>query len=92
MHVIVRTINAGVFAGELGEQNGDTVTLRDARRLWYWVGAATLSQLAVDGTSRPSQCKFPTPVDSIMLFGVIEIAPTTEKARDSINSVPVWAA
>ena len=42
-YVIVRTYSAGVFAGELESKNGQEVVLRNARRIWYWSGAASLS-------------------------------------------------
>lgn len=89
-HVIVRTQSAGVFAGVIKSRIGAEVTLTDARRLWYWSGAASLSQLAVDGTSNPSGCKFPVVLPRITLIGVIEIIPTTSKAKASIDGVPVW--
>lgn len=91
-HVIARTQSAGVFAGYLQSRNGQEVVLRNARRLWFWEGAASLSQLAVDGTSKPTKCKFPAAVDKIELLQVIEILSTTEKARKSIDSVIVWQA
>jgi hypothetical protein len=89
-YCIVRTYSAGVFAGTIKERNGRECILTNARRLWYWKGAASLSQLATDGTSNPQGCKFPTPVDEVMLTEVIEIIPITEKAAASIASVPVW--
>jgi hypothetical protein len=91
-YVIVRTYSAGCFAGELAARTGKEVTLRNARRLWYWKGAATLSQLAVEGTSRPTECKFPAPVPSIDLTEAIEVITTTPAGRASIESVPVWRA
>ncbi len=89
-YVIVRTYSAGVFAGYLEKQNGQEVTLSKARRLWYWAGAASLSQLAVDGTSNPKECKFPVEVPEVNLLQAIEILTVTQKAQDSIASVPVW--
>lgn len=89
-YVIVRTYSAGVFAGYLESKNGQDVILSKARRLWYWAGAASLSQLAVEGTSKPKECKFPTEVESINLLQAIEIIPVTQKAQDSIASVKVW--
>ena len=71
--VIVRTYSAGVFAGYIKERNGQEVTLKFARRLWRLAGAASLSQLAVDGTSSPSECKFPCEVQEILLLDAIEI-------------------
>lgn len=89
-YVIVRTQSAGVFAGHLESRNGQEVTLSNARRLWYWSGAASLSQLAVDGVSNPKDCKFPTEVESVDLLQAIEILPVTKKAQESIASVKVW--
>lgn len=89
-YVIVRTYSAGVFAGELESRNGQEVVLRNARRIWYWDGAASLSQLAMEGTSKPENCKFPCAVDRVELLQVIEILDVTEEARKSIEGVPVW--
>jgi hypothetical protein len=88
--VIIRADRAGVFFGELKEKNGTEVTLVNARRLWYWNGAASLSQLAVSGTNRPHDCKFTVKVDEITILGVIEIIPCTDAAIKSIEGVNVW--
>ena len=88
-YVIVRTYSAGVFAGYLKSRIGQEVTMVNARRLWYWDGASCLSQLAVDGVSKPENCKFPCEVD-ITLTEAIEIIPCTEKARKSIAGVKIW--
>lgn len=89
-YVIVRTYSAGVFAGYLVSRDRKEVVLKDARRIWYWAGAASLSQLAVDGTSKPDDCKFPCKVPSVTLLEAIEILTVSEKAKDSIESVKVW--
>lgn len=91
-YCMVRTYSAGVFAGYVESRNGKEAVLRKARRIWYWAGAASLSQLATDGTSKPSECKFPCEVDEVILTEVIEIIPITAKAKASIDSVPVWSA
>ena len=89
-YCMVRTYSAGVFAGYVESRDGKEATLRNARRMWSWQGAASLSQLATDGTSCPDKCKFPCAVDSILLTGVIEIIPITNKAAKSIEGVPTW--
>lgn len=89
-YVIVRTYSAGVFAGNLQSRDGKEVVLTDARRLWYWAGAASLSQLAVSGTSKPNVCKFRVSVPSVTLTGAIEILDITPTAETSIKSVPIW--
>ena len=88
--VIIRADRAGVFFGTLKEKNGTEVVLSDARRLWYWDGAASISQLAVNGTVRPDNCKFTIAVPEITILGVIEIIPCTNKAIDSIEGVSEW--
>ncbi len=91
-YVIVRTYSAGVFAGFLKSKKGKQVILKDARRIYYWKGAASLSQLAQEGTSKPAECKFPCTVDSVTLTEAIEILDVTDTAKKSIESVPVWRA
>lgn len=91
-YVIVRTYSAGVFAGNLDSRKGAEVILTDARRLWYWAGAASLSQLAVEGTSKPEACKFPVAVPRVELLNAIEILDVTKKAEEIIKAVPVWKA
>jgi hypothetical protein len=89
-YVIVRTHSAGVFACYLKDRNGKEGVLVDARRLWRWSGAASLSQLAVDGPSNPQKCKFPCVVGEIIVTEIIEILTCTEKSKKAISEVPVW--
>jgi len=89
-YVIIRTYSAGVHAGYLKDREGKEVQLLNSRRIWYWSGAASLSQLAVDGTSDPDNCKFPCTLPELTLTEAIEIIPCTEKARKSIEGVKVW--
>lgn len=88
--VIVRTYSAGVFYGEIESRNGQEVVMRNARRLWYWDGAASLSQMAMEGVKRPENCKFAMPVDRVELLQVIEILDTTAVAQENIEGVPEW--
>ena len=88
--VIVRADRAGVFYGEIKERNGSEVVMTNVRRLWYWDGAASLSQLAVNGTTAANNCKFTVYVPEMTILGVIEIIPCTEKAVASIEGVASW--
>lgn len=88
--VMIRTYSAGVHFGYLKSQKEKVVELLNSRRVWYWAGAASISQLSVDGTSRPSDCKFACEVESIILTEAIEIIPITEKAATNLKSVKVW--
>jgi len=87
---IVRTYSAGVFAGYVEKRKGQEVVMSKARRIWYWEGAASLSQLATEGTTKPENCKFPCEVESITLLQAIEIIDCTPEAEASIKAVPVW--
>ncbi len=91
-YVIVRTYSAGVFAGHMESRSGREVVLTNARRLWYWSGAASLSQLANEGTSSPKQCKFPAPVARVELLEAIEILDVTAQGQASIEGVAEWRA
>jgi hypothetical protein len=91
-YVIVRGKDSGAFAGFYQADINGEVTLLQSRRLWYWEGAASLSQLATDGTSNPSGCKFPCEVDEHLIKDAIEVIYCTEKAYESIKGVPVWEA
>ena len=89
---IIRTYSAGCFAGYIDRkrENQKVATVKNARRLWYWSGASSLSQLAVDGVKKPGECKFPNEVEEIDLTEIIEVIPATKKAKKSIDSVNVW--
>ena len=91
---MIRTYSAGVFAGyvkKLWVENGlRLAVVEKARRIWYWSGAASLSQLAMEGTKDPQNCKFPCEVDRVELSNVVEILDITPAAKKSIKGVPVW--
>lgn len=89
-YVIIRTYSAGVHAGYLKSRKGKEVELVNSRRIWYWEGAASLSQLAVDGVAEPDKCKFTVRVPSITITEAIEIIPCTIKAQKIIEGVKEW--
>lgn len=89
-YCIVRTYSAGVFAGFLESRVGKEAVIRHVRRIWYWDGACSLSQLAKDGTAKPENCKFAVTVNKIEVTEAIEIIECTEKAMKSIMGVPEW--
>jgi hypothetical protein len=92
--VLVRSYAAGVHFGYLHKQeftaSGKVVTLIKTRRVWYWDGAASLSQMAVEGVNKPGNCKFSMELESNEIVNVIETIPLTEKAKDNLYKVAVW--
>ena len=90
-YCIVRTYSAGVFAGYVKDgSKGKERIIYDARRIWYWKGASSLSELAMKGTVNPKDCKFPIAVPEVELTEVIEVIKCTDKAQKSIESVEEW--
>ena len=89
-YVIIRGDRSGVFAGTLVSNEGQKVVLKDCRRLWYWDGAASISQIANEGVKRPNSSKFTVTVDSIVILDAIEIIPTTAAAEANIKAVREW--
>ena len=89
-YVIIRTYSAGVHAGYLHKREGKEVTLKNARRIWYWEGAASLSQMALEGVKKPEKCKFSVVVPEILLLEAIEVIPCTDAAMKNIQGVSEW--
>lgn len=89
-YYIIRADRAGVFFGHIKERRGSEVYMTDVRRLWYWEGACSLSQLAVEGTKKPGECKFTVTVPEMTILGVIEIIPCAAEAAKSILAVKEW--
>ena len=73
--VLVRTYSAGVHFGRIVKRNGKEVTLRDARRIWYWTGANTLNELVEHGAAAGSKISEPTA--KILLTEAIEVIEMT---------------
>ena len=83
--VIIRTYSAGVHFGTLAARDGKEVTLTNARRLWYWEGAFTLSAVAQNGVKKSS--KLSVAVPEIILTEAIEIIPCSEAATANLRSL-----
>jgi len=90
VYAVIRTYSAGCFSGYVKERKGKEGTILKARRFYYWSGAATLSQLAMEGIKNPEKCKFPCEVEELQLTDIIEVIPTTEQSKKSINDVKIW--
>ena len=89
-YVVVRTYSAGVHIGVLASQEGKEVTLTDARRLWYWTGAFTLSAVSQDGVGKDS--KISVTVPEIAVTEAIEIIPCSDAAEKQLRGIKAHAA
>lgn len=88
--VMVRTYSAGVHFGELVERNGKEIHLKNAHRVFYWVNACSLSQLAIQGSqNKNTENKISMAVPEIILTEAIEIIPMTKESFDNLVAV-IW--
>ena len=93
-YCVVRSYGAGVFCGYVKEQkseiNGVNVTLINSRRIFYWSGACSLSQLAVEGSKDIQSCKIAVNVPYQFIANVIEIIPMSKQAKEQIEGAKPW--
>lgn len=93
-YCIIRSYASGVFCGYVLEKhsrpNGINIILSNARRIWKWEGACSLSQLAVDGSKKIDNCKIAIEVPIIYIANVIEIIPMSKDAKKMIMKAKVW--
>lgn len=89
-YYIIRGDRSGVFFGQIAGRNGQEVELRNVRKLWYWDGACAVEQLAVDGVTNPSSCKFTVVVPEMVVTDAIQILPCSDKAAKILGEVKVW--
>lgn len=92
--VLIRSYAAGVHFGFLKEVtdtlSGRVVKLIKTRRIWSWSGAASLSQMALEGVKDPDNCKFSVEIPENEIVNVIEILPLSEYAYNNLNDVKEW--
>jgi len=92
--VLIRSRDAGVHFGYLKEEiftgAGKVVVLVNTRRVWYWDGAASLSQMALEGVNKPQNCKFSVVLQENEIVNVIETIPLTENAVNNLYKVAIW--
>lgn len=82
---IIRTSSAGVWFGEIEQKSGNEVIVKNARRMWQWWAAKSisLSGVAVYGINQ-DKSKICPAVASVWLEA-IEIIPCTPDAIISIE-------
>jgi hypothetical protein len=88
-YVVIRTYSAGVHCGELVSRDGKEATLRNARRIWRWQGANTLSEIANRGVGDGSRVS--ETVSEITLTEVIEVITASDAGQKNLEAAK-WAA
>lgn len=80
----------GIHFGFLKSKVGDQVVLVGSRRVQYWNGAASISEMAVRGVSKPQDCRFGPITPEITLPHIVELIPISTKAQANLFGVAVW--
>ena len=88
--VIIRTYSAGVHYGILNKVDNDTVELKNTRRIHYWNGANSLTDIALGGISDKLTSRITKKLPSIILQNVIEIIECTDVAIEDLDNFPEW--
>ena len=89
--VIARIERAGVFMGVLDYIDGDIVRLKDVRRIYYWEGALSVTDMAVNGIRR-GRVTVAVGVAEFNRGELIEINECTEKAVERFKAIAPWRA
>ena len=88
-YVIVRTFSAGVHFGLLKATydalQGLRVHLSEARRIYRWSGAFTLTEIANNGIHNDS--KVTETIDNIYIENAIEVLPLSKNAKNNIYGI-----
>jgi hypothetical protein len=80
-----RTYSAGVHYGIVSERDGKEVLLKKSRRVHYWDGAASLSQLAIEGSKKIDNCRIAIEIPEILITEVVEVIPMTPEAVENLE-------
>ena len=83
-YVLIRTYSAGVHFGKLIKREGREALLDEARRIWSWDGAFTLSKVAICGVG---SAKISTIINGFLATEVIEVMPVTDKAKANLYGI-----
>lgn len=92
--VIVRSSDSGVHHGTLHAVEGDTVHIKNSRRLWRWKIAGqgvSLSEVAILGVDH-DESVIAMELPDLVVMGVCEIIPTHGVASATIDGAPIGQA
>ncbi len=83
--IIIRTYSAGVWFGTLEQKSGNEVILTNARRMWRWWAAKSISLSAVANYGINQDKSKICPAVEKQWLEAVEIMPCTQVACDSIE-------
>lgn len=90
--IIARIARAGVFHGVLAAKDTEVTRLVDVRRIYYWTGPISVTDMAVIGVKTGSKVTLPASEVEFETQKVIELIACSEEASKSIESIKPWKA
>ena len=87
--IIARIDRAGVFHGTLDHIDNEIIRLKDARRIYYWEGALSVTDMAANGL-RAGKISAPVTKVEFMTSKVVELNECSNEASSSIEAIKVW--
>ena len=87
--IIARIDRAGVFHGTLDYIDGEIVRLKDARRIYYWNGALSVTDIAAKGITG-GKVTIPITTVEFMSDKIVELNECSAEATKSIEAIRPW--
>jgi hypothetical protein len=87
--IIARIDRAGVFHGTLDHIDNDIMRLKDARRIYYWNGALSVTDMAANGITG-GKVTVPVTTVEFMSDKIVELNECSEEASKSIEAIKPW--
>ena len=89
--VIARIDRAGVFMGTLSHIDNDIIRLTDVRRIYYWRGALSVTDMAANGIASGKVTK-PCEIVEFNRSALVELNQCSEAAINRIKAIDAWEA
>ena len=87
--IIARIERSGVFHGTLDHIDNDIMRLKNARRIYYWNGALSVTDMAAKGITG-GKVTIPVSTVEFMSDKVVELNECSDDATKSIETIKPW--
>ena len=87
--IIARIDRAGVFHGTLDYIDNEIIRLKDVRRIYYWNGALSVTDIAAKGITGG---KVTVPVSTVEFMSdkIVELNECSDESTKSIEAIKPW--
>ena len=87
--IIARIERAGVFHGTLDYIDNEIIRLKDVRRIYYWNGALSVTDIAAKGITGG---KVTVPVSTVEFMSdkIVELNECSDESTKSIEAIKPW--